>query len=98
MANNFEKALPDQDWDDILGISDEFSDEEKLVQKTAYEYSSKELFPRVKEAFKKEIFDQSIIQELGKLGLIAPTIPAKYEGAELNHVCWLLHRAVRHES
>ena len=43
MANNFEQALPDQDWDDILGISDEFSDEEKLVQKTAYEYSSKEL-------------------------------------------------------
>ena len=39
MANNFEKALPDQDWDDILGISDEFSDEEKLVQKTAYELS-----------------------------------------------------------
>ena len=88
MANNFEKALPDQDWDDILGISDEFSDEEKLVQKTAHEYSSKELFPRVKEAFKKEIFDQSILQELGKLGLIAPTIPAKYEGAELNHVCY----------
>ena len=45
MANNFEQALPDQDWDDILGISDEFSDEEKLVQKTACEYSSKELFP-----------------------------------------------------
>ena len=48
MANNFEKAPPDQDWDDILGISNEFSDEEKLVQKTAHEYSSKELFPRVK--------------------------------------------------
>ena len=46
MANNFEKAPPDQDWDDILGISNEFSDEEKLVQKTAHEYSSKELFPR----------------------------------------------------
>ena len=42
MVNNFEQALPDQDWDDILGISDEFSDEEKLVQKTSCEYSSKE--------------------------------------------------------
>ena len=48
MANNFEQALPDQDWDDILGITDDFSDEEKLVQKTACEYSSKQLFPRVK--------------------------------------------------
>ena len=48
MANNFEKALPDQDWDDILGISDEFSDEEKLVQKTAHEYSSKEFGSCVK--------------------------------------------------
>ena len=46
MANNFEKNLPDQDWDDILGISDEFSNEEKLVQKTAHEYSSKELSSR----------------------------------------------------
>ena len=36
----------------------------------------------------KEIFDKSILLELGKLGLIAPTIPAKYEGAELNHVCY----------
>ncbi|MDG2187805.1 MAG: acyl-CoA dehydrogenase family protein [Hyphomicrobiales bacterium] len=88
MSDHEINIQPDPDWKDILGIEDDLTTEEKLVQKTAYDYSSQELFPRVKEAFKNEIFDKSIINELGKLGLIAPTISTKYGGSELNNVCY----------
>ena len=77
----------DPDWTDILGIENDLSTEEILVKKTAHDYASQKLFPIVTDAFNNEIFDKSIIKELGELGLIAPTISSKYGGAELNNVC-----------
>ena len=58
-----------------------------MVKQTAHDYASQKLFPIVTDAFNNEIFDKSIIKELGELGLIAPTISSKYGGAELNNVC-----------
>ena len=77
----------DPDWTDVLGIENDLSTEEILVKKTAHDYASQKLFPIVTDAFNNEIFDKSIIKELGELGLIAPTISSKYGGAELNNVC-----------
>ncbi len=66
----------------------DLTDEEKLVQKTAKDYSTNKLMPRVKDAFRNERFDKEIISELGALGLIAPTIPEELGGANLNNVCY----------
>lgn len=82
------EMLPDSDWQDILSIESDFTDEEKLVQKTAKDYSTNKLMPRVKDAFRNERFDREIISELGALGLIAPTIPEELGGANLNNVCY----------
>ena len=81
-------VLPDPDWNDLLLIESEFTTEERLVKKTAQEYCTQQLFPRVKDAFRNENFDKKIMKELGELGLIAPTISSKYGGAGLNHVCY----------
>lgn len=82
------EVLPDSDWQDILSIESDLTDEEKLVQKTAKDYSTNKLIPRVKDAFRNERFDREIISELGALGLIAPTIPEELGGANLNNVCY----------
>lgn len=82
------EVIPDSDWQDILSIESDFTDEEKLVQKTAKDYSTNKLMPRVKDAFRNERFDREIISELGALGLIAPTIPEELGGANLNNVCY----------
>jgi len=82
------EVLPDSDWQDILSIESDLTDEEKLVQKTAKDYSTNKLMPRVKDAFRNERFDREIISELGALGLIAPTIPEELGGANLNNVCY----------
>ncbi|NDD48406.1 MAG: acyl-CoA dehydrogenase [Alphaproteobacteria bacterium] len=82
------EVIPDSDWQDILSIDSDLTDEEKLVQKTAKDYSTTNLMPRVKDAFRSERFDKEIISELGALGLIAPTIPEELGGANLNNVCY----------
>ncbi len=82
------ELIPDSDWQDILSIESDLTDEEKLVQKTAKDYSENKLMPRVKDAFRNERFDREIISELGALGLIAPTIPEELGGANLNNVCY----------
>ena len=82
------EVLPDSDWQDILSIESDLTDEEKLVQRTAKDYSTDKLIPRVKDAFRNERFDREIISELGALGLIAPTIPEELGGANLNNVCY----------
>lgn len=88
MMSKTKEVLPDSDWQDILSIDSDLTDEEKLVQRTAKDYSTDKLIPRVKDAFRNERFDREIISELGALGLIAPTIPEKLGGANLNNVCY----------
>ena len=88
MMSKTKEVIPDSDWQDILSIDSDLTDEEKLVQKTARDYSTNKLMPRVKDAFRNERFDKEIISELGALGLIAPTIPEELGGANLNNVCY----------
>ena len=88
MMSKTKEVIPDSDWQDILSIDSDLTDEEKLVQRTAKDYSTDKLMPRVKDAFRNERFDREIISELGALGLIAPTIPEELGGANLNNVCY----------
>ena len=61
-------------WLDALGIRDQLTDEEKLVQDSATAYCQGELMPRVLHANRTESFDRKILTELGGLGLLGPTL------------------------
>ncbi|GIR68251.1 MAG: hypothetical protein CM15mP73_0720 [Hyphomicrobiales bacterium] len=63
MANNFEKALPDQDWDDILELVTNFQMKKNLFKRLHVNIHLKNFFPRVKEAL-KEIFDKRSYKSL----------------------------------
>jgi glutaryl-CoA dehydrogenase len=81
-------ALKDVDfnWQDPLDLEGELTEEERMVRDTARGFAQTKLMPQVKLAFREERFDRNIITEMGRLGLLGPTIPEEYGGAGLGYV------------
>ena len=75
-------------WDDPLLLSEQLSEDERMVRDAARAYCQDKLAPRVLEAFRHEKTDPSIFREMGEVGLLGPTIPAQYGGPELSYVCY----------
>ena len=75
-------------WDDPLLLSEQLTDEERMVRDTAHSYAQDKLLPRVTEAFRNENSDPAVFREMGALGLLGATLPAEYGGAGLNYVCY----------
>ena len=82
------KAKAKFTWDDPLLLSEELTEEERMVRDAAHAYAQDKLLPRVTEAFRHEKSDPSIFREMGALGLLGATLPAEYGGAGLNYVCY----------
>ena len=61
-------------WEDPLLLEAELTDEERLVRATARDYCRDRLMPRVLTANREERFDREIMNELGELGMLGPTI------------------------
>ncbi len=86
---------PGFDWSDPLLLVDELTDEERLIRDTAHDYAQDKLMPRVLMANRHENFDREILREMGELGLLGATLPAKYGCAEVSHVAYgLISREV----
>ena len=75
-------------WQDSMFLESQLSGEEKLIRDTAHEYCQEYLAPRVLMANRNETFDRNIMTELGELGLLGPTLPAKYGGSGVNYVSY----------
>lgn len=75
-------------WDDAFLIDDQLSDEERLVRDAARSYAQDNLQPRVRDAFAREHTDPQIFREMGRLGLLGPTIPETYGGAGASYVAY----------
>jgi glutaryl-CoA dehydrogenase len=74
-------------WDDPLLLEDQLSEEERMVRDSARAYAQGELLPRIVEANRHEKFDRRIINEMGALGFMGPTIEG-YGCAGVNHVSY----------
>jgi glutaryl-CoA dehydrogenase len=81
-------AKPVFRWDDPLLLEEQLTGEERMVRDTARRYAQERLLPRIKEAFRHERCDPAVFREMGALGLLGPTIPSEYGGADLNYVCY----------
>ncbi|MAI05767.1 MAG: acyl-CoA dehydrogenase [Alphaproteobacteria bacterium TMED87] len=75
-------------WEDPFKIYDELSNEEKMVQETAKNFSTNFLLPKVIKSFREEKFDTSIYPEMGALGLLGVNAPIKYGGSDLGHIAY----------
>jgi len=75
-------------WEDPLDLEGELSEEERMVRDTARGFAQDYLMPRIVAAYREEKYDPGMLLEMGKLGLIGPTIPQDYGGAGLGYVCY----------
>ncbi|WP_293766174.1 acyl-CoA dehydrogenase [uncultured Aquitalea sp.] len=74
-------------WEDPFLLSDLLTEEERMVQQTAYDYCQERLMPRVLTANREERFDREIMSEMGELGLLGCTIDG-YGCAGLSSVAY----------
>jgi glutaryl-CoA dehydrogenase len=75
-------------WSDALLLDAQLTDDERMIRDAAHEYCQKKLMTRVLEANRHEVFHREIMNEMGELGFLGPTIPEQYGGAGVNHVSY----------
>ena len=75
-------------WEDPFSLDDQLNEDERLVKESARAYAQEKLFTRVKEANRDEFFHREIMNEMGDLGLLGPTLPEKYGCSNVNYVCY----------
>ena len=59
-----------------------------MVRDTARGFAQDYLMPRVVAAYRDETYDPHMLPEMGKLGLLGPTVPEEYGGAGLGYVSY----------
>ena len=75
------------DWQDPLLLDAELSEEERMLRDSARDFCQEKLMPRVLEANRHERFHREIMNEMGALGLLGPTIHG-YGCAGVNYVSY----------
>ncbi len=81
-------AMAKFDWTDPLLIEASLEDDERMMLDSARRFCREQLLPRVRDDYRHERFDRSIMTELGSMGLLGPTIPEAYGGAGVNSVSY----------
>ena len=76
------------DWADPFRLSDQLSEDERMIQASAAAYASEKLAPRVIDAFANEVTDPSIFAEMGEMGLLGVTLPEEYGGLGGSYVSY----------
>ena len=76
------------DWSDPFRLSDQLSEDERMIQDSARAYAQEKLQPRVIDAFANEKTDAGIFKEMGEMGLMGITIPEEYGGLVGNYVSY----------
>tara|TARA_R110002167_G_scaffold52721_2_gene151922 strand:+ start:891 stop:2090 length:1200 start_codon:yes stop_codon:yes gene_type:complete len=75
-------------WQDPFLVDAQLSEEERMIRDAAHEYCQSRLLPRVLEANRHERFDREILEEMGELGLLGPTLPETYGCSNVNYVSY----------
>ena len=75
-------------WADPFDLESQLTEEERMVQKTAFAYANDKLRPRVLEAFRHEKTDPAIFREMGELGFLGPTVAPEFGGSGLGYVAY----------
>ena len=75
-------------WADPFLISDQLSEEERMISETAASFANKELSVRIEKAYNEEIIDQGIFKLMGDTGLLGCTIPEEFGGLGANYVSY----------
>tara|TARA_B100000686_G_scaffold213413_1_gene220384 strand:- start:504 stop:1673 length:1170 start_codon:yes stop_codon:yes gene_type:complete len=85
---------------DYYNISDFLSDEELLIQKTAFDFVKTEFLPLINEHYEKGTFPLELISKLGDLGFLGSSLPIESGGAGVTNIAYglILHELERGDS
>jgi len=75
-------------WEDPLDLASRLTEDERMIGEAAHAYAREKLLPRVVSAFAQERFDREIMNEMGSLGFLGPTLPEEYGCAGVSHVAY----------
>ena len=76
------------DWSDPLRLSDQLTEEERMVAEAARAYADEKLAPRVIDAYENETVAPELFAEMGEMGLLGTTIPETYGGIGAGYVTY----------
>jgi len=76
------------EWSDPLRLSDQLSEDERMIQESAKAYAQEKLQPRIIEAYANEETDAGIFREMGDMGLLGVTVPEEYGGLGGSYVSY----------
>ena len=64
----------DNNWEDILRLDGQLTEEERMIRDNVREYCKKSLMPRILDANRNEKFHPEIYKEMGELGILGASI------------------------
>ena len=76
------------DWSDPFRLDDQLGEDERLVRETARAFATRELEPRVLDAYRNETDAPELFPLMGEAGLLGATIPEEYGGAGASYVAY----------
>ena len=82
---------------DFYNISDLLSDEELLIQQTAFDFVKAEFMPLINEHYENGTFPLELVSKLGELGFLGSALPIESGGAGVSNVAYglILHELER---
>ncbi|MGO1118815.1 acyl-CoA dehydrogenase [Rhodovibrionaceae bacterium A322] len=81
-------TLSSFDWEDAFKMDSQLTEDERMIRDAAKAYAQDKLQPRVLSAYREERFDREIMNEMGEMGLLGPTIPEAYGGPGVSYVAY----------
>ena len=76
------------EWSDPFRLSDQLSEEERMIAESARTFAQESLQPRVIDAYREERVEPGIFREMGQMGLLGTTIPEEYGGLGSSYVSY----------
>ena len=64
----------DNNWEDILRLDSQLTEEERMIRDNVREYCKQSLMPRILDANRNENFHPEIYKEMGELGILGASI------------------------
>ena len=75
-------------WEDPFLLTEQLSEEERLISESARAFAREKLLPRVVDAFAEETVEPEIFREMGAQGLLGATIAPELGGAGASYVSY----------
>ena len=81
-------AMAPFDWADPFNLDGQLNEDERMVRDAARQFAEDRLVPRIRDAFRHERFDPTIMPEMGEMGLLGIALPEAHGGTDQGYVSY----------